>query len=63
MEAYLSELQYFLAVKYEEDMELIAARINTYYNSANTRIILVMGSGINMESALDAFLSPMKRMD
>lgn len=63
IEAYISELQYFLAVEYEENMELIDARINTYYNLANTRIMLVMGNGMNMESALDAFLNVMKEMD
>lgn len=63
IEAWFSELQYFLAVEYEEHMELIDARINTYYNLANTRMMLVMGSGINMESALDAFLSRMKQME
>lgn len=63
VEAYLSELQYFLTVEYEENMELIDARINTYYNLANTRIMLVMGNGMNMESALDAFLNAMKEMD
>lgn len=63
VEAYLSELQYFLAVEYEENMELIDTRINTYYNLANTRMMLVMGNGINMESVLDAFLNNMKGMD
>lgn len=63
IEAYVSELQYFLTVEYEENMELIDARINTYYNLANTRIMLVMGSGINLESALDAFLGAVKNME
>lgn len=63
IEAYLSELQYFLAVEYEENMELIDARINNYYNLANTRIMIVMGSGMNLESALDAFLNEIKEMD
>lgn len=62
VEANLSELQYFLTVEYEENMELIDARINTYYNLANTRIMLVMGNGINMESVLDSFLSKIKTM-
>lgn len=63
VEAYISELQYFLSVEYEENMELIDGRINTYYNLANTRMMLVMGNGINMESALDSFLSKMKTME
>lgn len=63
VEAYLSELQYFLTVEYEENMELIDARINTYYNLANMRMTLVMSSGVNMESMLDSFLSAMKNME
>lgn len=63
IEAYISGLQYFLAVEYEENMELIDARINTYYNLANTRIMLVMSNGVNMESMLDAFLNTMKNME
>jgi hypothetical protein len=63
IESYLSSLQYFLTIEYEEHMELIDARINTYYNLANTRLMLVMGSGMNLESAIDAFLSNMKTME
>lgn len=60
--AALTGLQYFLAVEYEENMELIDTRINTYYNLANTRIMLVMSNGMNMESVLDGFLSVLKGM-
>lgn len=63
VEAYISELQYFIAVEYEENMELIDARINTYYNLANTRIMLVLSEGVNLEAALDSFLNTMKGMD
>lgn len=63
VEAYISELQYFLTVEYEENIELIDARINTYYNLANTRMMLVMSNGLNLESVLDSFLSVMKTMD
>lgn len=62
VESLISELQYFLTVEYEENMELIDARINTYYNLANIRIMLVMSNGINMESVLDSFLSTLKAM-
>ncbi|MCM1296533.1 MAG: DUF5716 family protein [Muribaculaceae bacterium] len=63
VENFFSELQYFLTVEYEENMELIDTRINIYYNLANTRIRLVMGSGFNLESALDAFLNAIKDME
>lgn len=60
VQAYLAGLQYFLGVDYQENMELIDARINTYYNLANTRMMLVMSNGVNMESLLDGFLSMLK---
>lgn len=60
---FISELQYFLSVEYEEHMELIDARINTYYNLANTRIMLITSNGVNLESILDAFLSKLKTME
>lgn len=63
VQAALAGLQYFLSVDYEENMELIDTRINTYYNLANTRIMLVMSNGVNMESLLDGFLSTLKSME
>lgn len=63
VETYIASLQYFLTVEYEENMEHIDARINTYYNLANTRLMLVMSSGINMASVLDSFLSAVKVLD
>lgn len=63
IEEYFSGLQYFLTVEYEENMELIDARINTYYNLANTRMMLVLSNGMNLESALDSFLSRIKDME
>lgn len=63
VQACLAGLQYFLSVEYEENMELIDARINTYYNLANTRMMLVMSNGVNMESLLDGFLSALKGME
>ena len=61
--AVLAGLSYFLSVEYEENMELIDTRINTYYNLANIRMMLVMGNGVNMESLLDGFLNALKGMD
>lgn len=36
VEKYFAELQHFLSVEYESNMEMIDSRINTYYNLANT---------------------------
>jgi len=63
VEGYIASLQYFLTIEYEENMEHIDARINTYYNLANTRLMLVMSNGVNMASVLDSFLSAVKVMD
>ena len=52
-----AELQYFLDVEYEENMELIDKRINSYYNLANTRIMLMASSGVRLESLMNDFLN------
>lgn len=57
IEHYFAELQYFLSVEYEENMELIDTRINNYYNLANTRIMLMAGNGIRLEAVLNDFLN------
>ncbi|MDD3416111.1 MAG: DUF5716 family protein [Lachnospiraceae bacterium] len=56
VERYFSELQYFLSVEYEDNMELIDRKINNYYNLANTRIMLMASNGMQMESVLNDFL-------
>lgn len=57
IEHYFAELQYFLSIEYEENMELIDTRINNYYNLANTRIMLMAGNGIRLEAVLNDFLN------
>ena len=54
---YFAELQHFLSVEYEENMELIDARINNYYNLANTRITLMASNGMRLESVISDFLN------
>ena len=58
-----AELQYFLSVEYEENMELIDTRINNYYNLANTRIMLMAGNGIRLEAVLNDFLNAMPELE
>lgn len=62
VERYFAELQYFLSVEYEENMELIDKRINNYYNLANTRIMLMASNGIRLETAINDFLNAVSRM-
>ena len=59
----LSELQHFLGVEYEEHMELIDRRINTYYNLANTRISLMASSGLRLDATINEFLETLTSME
>ncbi|MCD7807588.1 MAG: DUF5716 family protein [Lachnospiraceae bacterium] len=63
VDGYFAELQYFLTVEYEENMELIDSRINNYYNLANTRIMLMAGNGMQMEAVLNDFLNAITSLD
>jgi hypothetical protein len=62
VERYFAELQYFLSVEYEENMELIDSRINNYYNLANTRIMLMASNGFRLETMLNDFLNVVSKM-
>lgn len=59
---YFAELQYFLSVEYESNMELIDSRINNYYNLANTRIMLMASNGIRLEAKINDFLNKVSEM-
>ena len=56
VDRYMAELQYFLSVEYEENVELIDTRINSYYNLANTRIMQMASSRVRLENLLGDFL-------
>lgn len=62
VEKYFVELQHFLSVEYESNMEMIDSRINTYYNLANTRIMLMAGNGIRLEAVLHDFLTAVSKL-
>ena len=62
VEGYFAELQYFLGVEYEANMELIDRRINNYYNLANTRIMLMASNGVRLEAAINDFLNTVSKM-
>jgi hypothetical protein len=62
VERYFAELQYFLSVEYEANMELIDRRINNYYNLANTRIMLMASNGVRLEAALNDFLNAVSKL-
>lgn len=62
VEQYFAELQYFLSVEYENNMEMIDNRINNYYNLANTRIMLMASNGVRLESVISDFLNVVSQM-
>lgn len=62
IERYFAELQYFLSVEYEANMELIDNRINNYYNLANTRIMLMASNGVRLEAVINDFLNTVSKM-
>lgn len=62
VERYFAELQYFLSVEYEANMELIDSRINNYYNLANTRIMLMASNGVRLEAVMNDFLNTVSKM-
>lgn len=62
VERYFAELQYFLSVEYEANMELIDSRINNYYNLANTRIMLMASNGVRLEAVMNDFLNAVSEM-
>ena len=62
VERYFAELQYFLSVEYEANMELIDSRINNYYNLANTRIMLMASNGVRLEAVINDFLNTVSQM-
>lgn len=62
VERYFAELQYFLSVEYEANMELIDSRINNYYNLANTRIMLMASNGVRLEALINDFLNIVSKM-
>lgn len=62
VERYFAELQSFLSVEYETNMELIDSRINNYYNLANTRIMLMASNGVRLEAVINDFLNAVSKM-
>lgn len=61
VEHYMAQLQYFLSVEYEETMESIDAKINSYYNLANTRIMQMASSRLKMENQISDLLEKISR--
>lgn len=63
VEEKLSRINTFIEYEYEENIEAIDRRINDYYNLANTRIMLSMSNGTNLDSIIDQVLNELKKED
>lgn len=59
----INNLISFVAYEYDENIEAIDRRINDYYNLANTRIMLTISNGTNIQSLINTLLTKMKNMD
>ena len=56
------EVENFIAIEYEDEMNAIDRRINTYYNLYSTRMMLVLADGKNLEMDLHELLLSLKEM-
>jgi len=57
---YISELQYFIDIEYQDNMDRIDKKIRKYYSIANMRLKFVTSSGLDLESSIDKMLNFIK---
>ena len=62
MDAQLSEIQNFIGYEYAKEMDYIDKKINGYYNLYSTRILMVLGNHMNMQSCLNDLLLTLKEL-
>lgn len=58
-----SELESFINLEYEQEMNYIDKKINTYYNLYATRMMMVLSNGTNLEHILNRVLMQLKELD
>ena len=51
-----AELDSFISLEYDQTMGYIDKKINTYYNLYSVRMMMVLSSGVNLESMLNRLL-------
>lgn len=59
----LSELGSFIRYGYEDEMNLIDRKINTYYNLYSTRMMMVVSNSTNLQNTLNQMLLKMRNAD
>ncbi len=57
------ELDNFINLEYEQEMDRIDRKINTYYNLYSVRILMTLSDGMNLESELNRLLLYLKDLD
>lgn len=57
------ELDSFINLEYEQEIDYIDKRINTYYNLYTVRVMMVLGDSTNLEQQLSRLLELLKNMD
>ncbi|MDO5344704.1 MAG: DUF5716 family protein [Lachnospiraceae bacterium] len=57
------ELESFINFEYEQEMNYIDNKINTYYNLYATRMMMVLSNGTNIEHMLNRILMQLKELD
>ncbi len=63
VEGQLSEIKGFISYDYVREMDYIDRKINNYYSLYSTRILMVLSSGVNMQTYLNDLLMAMKDME
>ncbi len=58
-----AELDSFINLEYEQEMDYIDRKINTYYNLYSTRMMMVVSNNTNLEHELNRLLIFMKNLD
>lgn len=57
------EMESFINFEYEQEMNYIDNKINTYYNLYATRMMMVLSNGTNLEHVINRILMLLKDMD
>ncbi len=58
-----NELDSFISLEYEREMNYIDRKINTYYNLYSTRMMMVLSENTNLEHELNRLLMMLKELD
>lgn len=63
IEAQFMAVQSFVSYDYDKEIGYIDKKINNYYNLYNTRMLLVLNNGANIQSMLNNFLLTLQKLN